>query len=182
MPFARNAATMPVRTSPLPAVASAGVPSEQTQTPSPGLATSVSAPFSTQTQPKRSAARRAASSRCAETQLDSSPSSRAELALVRGQHGRRLRSNGSSSKSPSASTTTGTSSSASSRRTTSFGPVPAPQAGTERDRARLSGELGDRLDRARRDPSTVLGHGSLTASRSRCSKTGSVESGTATAT
>src|SRR4051794_2015635 len=55
-PFARNAATIPVSTSPLPAVASAGVPDAEMSTPSPGAPTSVSAPFSTTTQPNRSTA------------------------------------------------------------------------------------------------------------------------------
>ena len=47
MPLARNAATTPVRTSPVPAVASAGARPTWTSTPSPGAATSVSAPLST---------------------------------------------------------------------------------------------------------------------------------------
>ncbi len=57
IPFARNAATMPVSTSPEPAVASAGVPYVATSTPSRGAATSVSAPFSSTTEPNREAAR-----------------------------------------------------------------------------------------------------------------------------
>src|SRR6266536_2232568 len=60
-PFARNADTTPVRTSPLPAVASAGVPRAQTQMPEAGSAISVSAPFSRQTQPNFSAPRLARS-------------------------------------------------------------------------------------------------------------------------
>jgi hypothetical protein len=55
MPFERKAATIPVRTSPVPAVASPGFPKSQTRTPLPGDATSVSAPFRRTTAPTSSA-------------------------------------------------------------------------------------------------------------------------------
>ena len=105
-PFARKAATMPVRTSPVPAVADQASSATKTSTPASGEATIVSAPLSRQTQPKRSAARRTASSRCAFTHADSSPSSRASspacgVSTARGPH-----SPGSSSCSASASSTT----------------------------------------------------------------------------
>ena len=56
IPLARKAPTMPVRTSPVPAVASEGSPSAETMRPRPGAATSVSAPFRRTTQRKRSTA------------------------------------------------------------------------------------------------------------------------------
>ena len=65
IPFARNDAITPVRTSPVPAVASAGVPEVETRTPSPGAPINVPGPFSRTTHRKRSTARRRASSRCA---------------------------------------------------------------------------------------------------------------------
>ena len=67
----------PVRTSPVPAVASAAVPWSQTVTEPPGDATSVSAPFRSTIAPNASAAVRAASSRCSPTHSESRPRRRA---------------------------------------------------------------------------------------------------------
>ena len=87
MPLARKAAIVPVRTSPVPAVASVAGPEPQTSTPSPGAATSVSAPLRRQTRPNCSTARPTASSRCASTQsLDAEQSG--ELAGVGREHRR----------------------------------------------------------------------------------------------
>src|SRR5262245_58535183 len=65
-PPASSAATMPVSTSPLPAVAMPGLPRSQTQVGGSGPCTSVCAPFSTQTPPNLSAIARAEArrSRC----------------------------------------------------------------------------------------------------------------------
>ena len=78
----------------MPAVASDGGPPAQTSTPCPGAATSVSAPFSRQTQPNVSAACRTAAKRCASTHADSTPSMPRELAGVRREHRRRRAPNG----------------------------------------------------------------------------------------
>ena len=88
-PFARNAATTPVRTSPVPAVASDGGPRSQTTSLPSGEATIVSAPLSRTTAPKRSAASRAAASRWASTHASHAEQA-AELARVRREHGRRV--------------------------------------------------------------------------------------------
>ena len=55
MPLARKAATIPVSTSPLPAVARPGFPRSATRTPRPGAATSVSTPLRSTTAPVSSA-------------------------------------------------------------------------------------------------------------------------------
>ena len=80
---------MPVSTSPVPAVASAAAPSADDEDTAPGAATSVSAPFSRTTQPKRSTA---ALHRREPVRVDHArlaPEQPRELARVRRQHGRR---------------------------------------------------------------------------------------------
>ncbi len=96
-PFARNAATMPVSTSPVPAVASPGASVSTTIAPPPGQATIVSAPLSRHDAAEAlSAARRTASSRCAVDPVRLDAEQARELARVRREHGRRrARSTGS---------------------------------------------------------------------------------------
>ena len=88
--FASSAPITPESTSPVPAVASAGVAPGLTPPARRARATSVSSPFSTTIAPLRSAASRACASRCAATSLGVDVQQAAELALVRGQHGRRV--------------------------------------------------------------------------------------------
>ena len=76
IPLARNAATTPVSTSPLPAVARPGLPRSTTTGLRPGPATSVSAPLRSTTVPVSSAPACTASSRLASTHAERRPSSR----------------------------------------------------------------------------------------------------------
>ena len=170
MPFARNAAIVPVRTSPVPAVASDGGPKPQTSTPSPGAATIVSAPFSRQTQPKRSTARAAASRRCASTHDGSTPSRPASSPECGVSTVGASRSNGSSSNSASASTTAGSSVSTSSRRTSSRRASSRPRPGPIASAPAFS------------TASKTSSSGRFTASSRRVSSTGSDSAGAATAT
>src|SRR5262245_47836205 len=128
-PFARNAATIPVRTSPVPAVASAGGPKSLTTTPEPGAATMVSGPLSRTTAPKRSAPVRAASSRCAPTQAESFPRSLPSSPAWGVRTVAAPRSTGSSSNRASASTTAGRSMRSRRSRTSARRPSPRPSPG-----------------------------------------------------
>ena len=125
----------------MPAVASDGSPSAETTRPCPGAATSVSGPFSTTTQPKRSTAARTLARRCAATSSDVVPSSRASSPSCGVSTRGPGQSAGSSSKSASASTTIGSVSSASRRRTSCCGPVPRPSPGPSATADAFCGEL-----------------------------------------
>src|SRR5690606_30823671 len=76
-PCARSAAVILVSTSPLPPLARPGLPAATTCGSAPGAATTVPAPLSTTTQPKRSHSRRAAAYRSACTSAVATPSRRA---------------------------------------------------------------------------------------------------------
>ena len=93
-PFARNAPTTPVSTSPVPAVASDGGPVSHTTTRPSGAHTIVSGPFEQDDRAEALGAPAAASSRCAETHSDVDVEQAGELAGVRGQHGRRVARDG----------------------------------------------------------------------------------------
>src|SRR5215207_3651405 len=169
-PFARKAATTPVSTSPVPAVASAGTLSLTTHTPSPGAPTSVSGPFRRTTQANRSTARATASSRCASTQADSSPSRRPSSPEWGVSTVSASRATGSKPSSASASTTAGTPVSRSSRRTSSRSLSPRPSPGPIARARALSAAA------------STSSSGRLTASRTSVSSTGSDSAGAATAT
>ena len=92
-PGRRSAPIVPARTSPVPAVASAGAETTLTATGPPGAATIVSSPLSTTTQPPRSAASRAHARRCAPISSESLLEQAPQLAGVRRDH-RGLRARG----------------------------------------------------------------------------------------
>src|SRR5215208_3984009 len=169
-PLARNAATTPVSTSPVPALASAGTLSLTTHTPSRGAPTSVSGPFRRTTQPNRSTARATAWSRCASTQADSSSSRRPSSPEWGVNTVSASRATGSKPSRASASTTAGTPVSRSSRRTSSRSRSPRPSPGP--------------IARARALSAAAItsSSGRLTASSTSVSSTGSDSAGAATAT
>ena len=128
-----------------PAVASEGGPMSLTIAPFPGAATIVSGPLRRTTQSNRSAAVRAASSRCAPTQEESVPSRRAISPACGVSTVAATRSNGSSSKSASASTTAGTSMRSSSSRTSARRPSPRPSPGPSASAPAFSAASHDRV-------------------------------------
>ena len=168
-PLERNAAMIPVSTSPVPAVARAGRPG-QTIAPCPGAPTSVPEPFSRTTQPNRSTAWSSASSRWASTHEDSTPSRRASSPECGVSTVGAFRSNGSSSKRASASTTAGRSVSSSSRRTSALSPSPRPRPGPSASAP------------ARPTASNTSSSGRFTASSTSVSSTGIESLGAAIAT
>ena len=90
MPLARNAATIPVRTSPVPAVASPGLPRSQTRTSFARRGDERVRPFRSTTAPTSSAPAWTALRRRAAIQRRVPPEQPRELARVRGEHGRRV--------------------------------------------------------------------------------------------
>ena len=173
----------PVSTSPEPAVASAGVPYVATSTPSRGVATIVSAPFRSTTEPKRDAARRAASSRCASISRLSTPSRRASSPLWGVSTVGAARANGSSCHSASASSTSGSSSRSRRMRTSSTVPSLRPRPGPIATASDFSAAARiASIDRGSSRPEESSGSGRLTTSSSVVSSTGRVDSGAATAT
>ena len=114
-PFARNAPTIPVSTSPVPAVASAGQPCRRSH-PRPARRRACHS-LQQDDAAERSTARSSAWRRCASTQAESTPSRRASSPECGVSTVGAARENGSRPKSASASTTAGRSVSSSSLRT-----------------------------------------------------------------
>ena len=187
-PWARSAPIVPARTSPVPAVASAGAETTLTATGPPGAATIVSSPLSTTTQPPRSAASRAHARRCAPISSESLLEQPPELARVRGDHrglgaarrGSRAHPRGRSGRRRRATSGSPALRRRPSRATAERG-VRAAEPGPEHKRPRPSRTRpGSRPRRPSANAPSAEAHPRLITSVSFASKIGSSSPGTAT--
>ena len=159
MPFARNAPTMPVRTSPVPAVASDGRPSDDDEHARAGRGDERVGALEQRRRSRSAPPPRARDGEPVRGDLLRLAAEQPrELALVRREHARRRASRPARARRarrrrrPSAARPR-----RAARRTSSFGPVAAAEPRAERDRARLLRELEHDVGGAVGDDAAVVG-------------------------